>query len=215
MFAVRPANASRVCQPADRSITCCTICVSGGSADRGKLAADTIVGSNGLHRRSLWRPRRQKKIGEEASLARPGIARGVNLPGAVGPSLSGPIEMFLAGVSQRDLAFEHEVDRLATMRVPGGPRARREVHDERYQLRLPRSIRDVEPRLGDDRAFADTASSLAEGGEACGRRDRENQTSSHHVTSWKDWNHSLTVPSQSWCRRFRAWKAHGSSPSAP
>src|SRR5262245_58448382 len=89
-----------------------------------------------LHRRGLRRARRQQKIGEEASLARPGIACGVNLPGTVGPGLSDSISMFHAGVSQVDLAFEHKIGRLTTMRVPRGPRARREVHQELYHLGL-------------------------------------------------------------------------------
>src|SRR5947209_6158968 len=46
ILAAKPAKASRVRQPGSKSSTCCTICVSAGSADRGKLAACTIVGSN-------------------------------------------------------------------------------------------------------------------------------------------------------------------------
>src|SRR5207244_8928854 len=47
ILAAKPAKASRVRQPGSKSRACCTICVSAESTDKGKLAACTIVGSNG------------------------------------------------------------------------------------------------------------------------------------------------------------------------
>src|SRR6266487_2018187 len=107
-----------------------------------------------LHGGGLRRAWRQEKIGEEASLARSGIARGVNLNRAVSPGFSGPIGVLHAGVPQRDFTFEHEIDGLAAMCVPGGPSAGRKIHHELYKLRLLDSIRDIESGLRDDRAFA-------------------------------------------------------------
>src|SRR5262245_66380640 len=69
-----------------------------------------------LHRRGLRRARRQQKIGEEASLARPGIACGVNLPGTVGPGLSDSIRMFHAVVSHGGLAFADNIWSLTVQR---------------------------------------------------------------------------------------------------
>src|SRR5947199_10738492 len=93
-------------------------------------------------------------MGEEASLARSGIARGANLTRAVSPGLCDPIGVLHAGVPQRDFTFEHEIDGLAAVRVPGGPSAGRKIHHELYELRLLDGIRDVESGLRDDRALA-------------------------------------------------------------
>src|SRR5262249_38960166 len=158
-FAVKPTEARCVRQPEARSTTSCTISVSAGRAGKGDLASYTIVGSKGasLPPVGLTHPGGQQKIGEEASLARPSIARGVNLAGTVGPSLSGSMGKFHAGVSQGDLAFEHKIDCLTPVRVPRGPRAGKKVHHELYHLGLQGSTRDVEARLRDNPALCRNA----------------------------------------------------------
>src|SRR5262249_59196059 len=127
-------------------------------------------------RRGWRRALRQQKSREEASLARPGIAGGVDLAGTVGPGLSGAMGMFHAAVPQGDLAFEYKIDRLTPVRVPRGPRAGREVHHELYDFGLQGSARDVEPRLRDNPAVCGNAGIETDNGRrARGRRDRDGQ----------------------------------------
>jgi len=65
---------------------------------------------------------------------------------------SKPWGPFYADVPQGDLTLEHKIDRMATVRVPRCPLAGRKVHHELYHLGLQASIRDAEPRLGDNPA---------------------------------------------------------------
>ena len=65
---------------------------------------------------------------------------------------SKPWGPFHADVPQGDLTLEHKIDRMATVRVPRCPLAGRKVHHELYHLGLQGSIRDAEPRLGDNPA---------------------------------------------------------------
>ena len=73
---------------------------------------------------------------------------------------------------QGDLTLEHKIDRMATVRVPRCPHAGRKVHHELYHLGLQGSIRDAEPRLGDNPAspsIAGIETGLAENGNSRGR----------------------------------------------
>jgi hypothetical protein len=60
------------------------------------------------------------------------------------------VEPIYAAVPQRDLAFEHEINGLAAVRVQGRRRAGLEVDDEVHQIGLSASVCYDEPRLGHD-----------------------------------------------------------------
>ena len=135
---------------------------------------------------------------------------------------SKPWGPFHADVPQGDLTLEHKIDRMATVRVPRCPLAGRKVHHELYHLGLQASIRDAEPRPGDNPASPWIAGietvwprTAIAGSRPSGLRWSEPAASLSCGCSARSIRYSFNVPSRSSCKRFRAWAAHGWWPSAP